>query len=409
MKIQGLAEVVLLCVCSCVCRAADPVVSNVRAQQRQGTKVVDIRYDVRDADGDRLDVTVAVSTNDGASFDLAASSFSGGSPNGYGSGVVAGDNRHVVWDAGVDWNGQVSDRVRFRVTVDDGTSPPAPGGMVLIPGGSNSGTDPDFGAYSLTVSAFYLDRCEVSNDEMVDVMQWAYDRNPRLITVTSSSVRNAEGNQQELLDLDSSYCRITWDGADFGMKAAKGAGYPCVEVTWYGAAAYCNYRSLKEGRTPCYNLADWSRNGSENGYRLPTDEEWEYAARGGVSSKRFPWGGDTIQHTRANYYSSSSYGYDTSSTRGYHPTYNDTMYPYTSPAGSFGAHGYGPGLYDMAGNVWEWCDDWYPGYEGSDRVLRGGCWGSFAVYCRVGARSGYLPDGSYHHVGFRACLPSGQQ
>jgi formylglycine-generating enzyme required for sulfatase activity len=138
-------------------------------------------------------------------------------------------------------------------------------------------------------------------------------------------------------------------------------------------------------------------NFAANGYRLPTNTEWEYAARGGASGHRFPWSdADTIQHSRANYYSVSSYSYDTSPTRGYHPTYATGGYPYTSPVGSFAANGYG--LYDMAGNVWEWCWD----SSGSGRYLRGGGWGHDADYARCGNLSWGGPDGCDIYFGFRA-------
>jgi formylglycine-generating enzyme len=162
-----------------------------------------------------------------------------------------------------------------------------------------------------------------------------------------------------------------------------------------------------EGRTPCYTVSGSTYktgqsspdcNVSANGYRLPTNTEWEYAARGGLSGKRFPWG-DTINHSYANYRANgSAYSYDTSSYTDwtFHPSYDDGGYPYTSPAGSFSANGYG--LYDMAGNVWEWC--WDP--SGSYRGIRGGSWGDDAVLARCGSARWYSPDFADFNFGFRA-------
>jgi formylglycine-generating enzyme required for sulfatase activity len=191
-----------------------------------------------------------------------------------------------------------------------------------------------------------------------------------------------------------------------------------VQVTWYGAAAYCNWRSQQEAKELCYNRSTWDCDFSKNGYRLPTEAQWEYAARGGLSGRRFPWG-DTISHSQANYYSSSSYSYDRSPTRGYHPFWNHGAYPYTSPVGSFAANGYG--LYDMAGNVWEWCNDWYSGnyYSSSptdnpigpigpiigwSRVLRGGCWSHDARDCRAACRDLYWLADRFFNTGFRLVL-----
>jgi len=303
--------------------------------------------------------------------------------------------------------------------IPDEASPPA--GMVHIPAGSyemgdsfHEGCPDERPVHTVTVSAFYIGRYEVTNDEMAEVLQWAYD-NGRL-EVTPSTVKNAVGDPKELLHLDEDQCRITWNGRAFGMKPAKGSGYPCVEVTWYGAVAFCNYRSEKEGLTPCYNLDDWSCDWSANGYRLPTEAEWEKAARGGATGRRFPWSDtDTIQHTRSNYKSSGDQAYDTGATRGHHPDYDDGEYPYTSPVGSFAPNGYG--VYDTEGNVWEWCWDRYDGHyyansptvdprgpsSGEYRVVRSGRWGYDAFFSRISGRRHGWPAGR-KRMGFRIAM-----
>ncbi len=297
----------------------------------------------------------------------------------------------------------------------------AAGEMVLIPAGRfemgdgfNEGCPDERPVHTVMVSDFYIGRYEVSNDQMVEVLQWAAD-NGR-VEVTTSAVYNADGDAQKLLHLDEEQCRITWDGKRFDLKATKSSGYPCVEVSWYGAVAYCNYRSEKEGLTPCYDLSDWSCDWSADGYRLPTEAEWEKAARGGAAGHRFPWSDtDTIQHTRTNYDSTGEQPYDTSQTRGDHPDYSDGGFPYTSPVGSFAPNGYG--LYDMAGNVWEWAwDFWDPHYyqespevdphgpsSGTYHVVRSGRWGYDAPTSRVAARRHGWPGGR-RRMGFRIAL-----
>jgi formylglycine-generating enzyme required for sulfatase activity len=241
---------------------------------------------------------------------------------------------------------------------------PSPSGMVAIPAGTNSGTDPDFGAYSLTVAAFYMDATEVTKAKWDEVYTWA----------------------------------LTNGYTFFNAGSGKAADHPVQTVSWYDCVTWCNARSQKEGKTPCYSLSDWSCNFSANGYRLPTSEEWEYAARGGLSNKRFPWG-DVIDQTRANYngnpLSSGGYAYDTGYL-GYDTRYATGGYPYTSPAGAFAANGYG--LYDMAGNVWEWRNDTSDSY----RYVRGGSWGTDAFRAQCGSSHWYYPASAYYDFGFRS-------
>lgn len=274
------------------------------------------------------------------------------------------------------------------------------GGMVLIPAGDFSmgdafdpeGESDELPVHTVSVGAFYMDATEVTKAKWDEVYTWAV----------------ANG--------------YSFDNTGSG----KATNHPVHTVNWYDCVAWANARSQYDGFTPCYTNANGTTYTNStvafsggcawaaDGYRLPTEAEWEKAARGGASGRRFPWeDANTIQHARANYYASSSFSFDTSPTTGYHPSYNTGGTPYTSPVGSFAPNGYG--LYDMAGNLWEWCWDWYgstyyassPGTDprgpasGSVRVARGGYWSSFADYCRVAFRYYSSPGLEYDYLGFR--------
>lgn len=313
-----------------------------------------------------------------------ASSASGGYGYGYGFHHALsfgyGYGRSFTWSS--DYAHYAGSKTFYRVC--DRTAVPATSEMVLVPAGTNSGTDPDFGAYNLTnETAFYMDKYEVTQAYWDEVRNWSWGNGYR------------------------------YDNAGAG----KAATHPVHTVNWYDCVKWCNARSEKEGLTPAYytdagftqvyksgQVSELFVEASANGYRLPTDQEWEYAARGGAASKRFPWGdSDNISHTRANYRAVGDFAYDESNGAGYHPTYNDGTIPYTSPAGSFAANGYG--LYDMADNVREWCYDWYPGSVGSLRVFRGGSWINGAAAGRVGFRHNGTPEAAFNFIGFRTVLP----
>ena len=371
---------------------AEIVVSNVRSAQRVGTKLVDIDYDL--ASTDPATVALRISDDDGVTFAVPATALSGA----FGAGMNAGTDKRITWNAGVDWNGKLSSNMRFEVTASD--TPPAPDGFALIPAGSfqmGDQSNPLVGGgyelpvHSVYVSEFYMAKHEMTKELWDEVRAWGLNNGYTDLPVGNASV------------------------------ASKGANHPVHSINRYSTAKWCNARSKKEGLTPCYDVSgatyktgshDADCNWTANGYRLPTEAEWEKAARGGLVGQNFPWG-NTISHSRANYYAQpDSFAYDVSATSGYHPSYTADGSPYTAPVEGFGPNGYG--LYNMSGNVVEWCWDWSNGYAtgaqtdprggawGAGRVHRGGSWHGNPNGCRVAIRGNSNPgDAISSSIGFR--------
>ena len=390
-----------------------PEVSNVRAEQRLGTTLVDIYYDVYDADGDVMTVTAFCLDGAGGAGPIASTQ----QGSDIGPGILSEQGKHIVWDAGIDMPGRAGDTYAVRVTACDTSDElqmvyvPA-GTFVMGDGVAYCGVDQRW--VTLTHD-FYLGQHEVTNQEYLEALQWARDNG--YVTATTTSVRdNLDGSTQELLDLNDSDCEIQFESgtgtfylrespSSNAQNAYPGgydpADHPVKEVTWYGAVRYCDWLSLRAGLPRAYqHSGDWSCNGGDpygaSGYRLPTDAEREYAAQHN-DDRIYPWGGESPDCSRANFYN------------GYY------CVRWTSPVGSYPDAPAPLGLSDMAGNLWEWCNDWHVcnlGTEtisdpvgetsGISRVLRGGSWGSFpSALLRCAYRHGHTPDYSDDGVGLR--------
>jgi formylglycine-generating enzyme len=324
-----------------------------------------------------------------------ADTLQGGTWQNLGSAVIGDGNNLVIsapQTAGVP-------RRFYRLALDAAAA--VPEGFSLIPAGAfvmgrtiGDTNLADAPPVRVTVSAFFMGKYEVTKALWDEVRAWG---------------------------ADNGY-------TDLILGGGKASNHPVQTIGWIDSVKWCNARSQRDGLTPVYTLSGAvmktgklspTANWSANGYRLPTEAEWEKAARGGQGGLRFPWG-DTISHSQANYRASSLYLYDSSgAVDNYHPSYMAGGLPYTSPAGSFAANGYG--LYDMAGNVWEFCWDWKGTYvseaidpRGGDglsgggiRVMRGGSWTSNAAACRAARRDGVSLNLENDSFGFRLARSSG--
>lgn len=339
------------------------------------------------------------------------------------SNLQPGTIAHVEWASSLagpwhtDWAGPDAITVNSNTTISVNVPmfyrvrgmayipPTTPDGMALVPAGSftmgnflfdgNSATnDPDItdaNPTNIYVSEFYMDTNLVSYGQWKTVYNWA-----------------------------------ATNGYSFDYSGSgKATNNPVQTITWQDGVKWCNARSQRAGLAPVYftdaaltriYTNGWIEspyvNGMANGYRLPTEAEWEKAARGGLNGQRFPWG-NTISQSQANYYgNTAAYNYDLGPD-GFNPIgIIGGTYPSTTPVGTFAPNGFG--LYDMAGNTFVWCWDYYgtpygqPSTNnptgpivGSYRVIRGDSWGGDAYLARCAKRAGQNTSSASFGLGIR--------
>jgi formylglycine-generating enzyme len=311
---------------------------------------------------------------------------------------------------------------------------PAPPGMVWVPGGEfTMGSDAEYAgeqerpAHRVRLDGFFIDETDVTNAQFRAFVEatgyvTTAERKPTLDEIMVHSMPGTEPPREEDLvpgsvvfqapekavDLKDVRLWQHWvPGADWRHPLGPGSNidglddHPVVHVSWYDADAY----------------AKWA------GKRLPTEAEWEYAARGGLENKKYVWGDEAFSEERPQ----------CNNFQGDFPHGNRASdgFARTSPVKTFSPNGYG--LYDMAGNVWQWCGDWFlpdayqrdahrgtvenpigpahsfdPLERSPERVHRGGSFLCCVGYCfnyRPSARMGCTPDTGMSHLGFRCVRP----
>jgi len=281
------------------------------------------------------------------------------------------------------------DRAFFKViAVGAETDPPIPVNFVYVPAGTftmgdtrGGGLSDELPTHSVSLNSFYMDMYPVTQAEYVAII-----------------------------------------GSNPATGPGVGDDYPVYLANWYSAIKYCNLRSMAEELSPCYTIsgytdpANWGEipdfyndvwdavicNWNANGYRLPTEAEWEYAARGASNNPDYLYSGSDIIDAVAWYDGNNS-------------PWGSPLYG-SKPVGTKAANALD--IYDMSGNIWEWCWDWYSSSyyssspdsnptglaSGGDyRVLRGGSWSDDAYYCRIAVRNNSSPYGISVSSGFRLC------
>jgi len=326
-----------------------PEVSNVRAMQREDDSyLVDVYYDVFDADGDELIISLEVSEDDGSTWDLSCDLVEGD----IGSGISSGTDKHIIWNVLTEHPDMEDDDFRFKVIADDGAVPVLDTDWCTILAG-----DYTWGEYDTIKTINYdyeIMKYEVTTEQYLAYLEEAYALGE--IRISSYKIKGDYGVDEFNPVGDSvlfflgtptfgNFARIDWNDSTFIITVPAGytvddfIDHPVTYVTWWGAWAFAEHYGL----------------------RLPSTQEWEKAARG-MSGYDYPWG-NTISGDRANYRESGDPWDDGTTPVGY---YNGTNGTIDSPSPY--------GCYDMSGNIYEWTQSVELGYNDL-YIIRGGYWG----------------------------------
>ena len=371
-------------------------VSNVTAKAIEDGKV-EVLYDIENTDGRDIWVTLEATNNDEYWVELVLVE------GDVGDGVRQGYYRRIVWDAKEEWPAELFPYIRVRVRADDGQPEvplESPDGFSFISRGS-------FGMGSSEAEQ----QLALTSAESIDPS----DEERHLVLIAQSfflgqtEVSFAEWTETRAWALENGYTDLAV-GQSGGLNSNPDT-HPVTMISWYDAVKWLNAKSERDRLDPCYLIdGEPYRVGVEvpncdfeaNGYRLPTESEWEYACRAG-SSDAFYTGDMTHPDSqpldpnldRAAWYAGNT---------------NDSN---TRPVGDLSKEANDFGLLDLHGNVVEWCWDWYGPYKrpamidpvgassGESRVSRGGSFADGAAYCRSAYRGKTVPDLSSDRVGFR--------
>ena len=287
-------------------------------------------------------------------------------------------------------------------------SDPLPLAMALVAAGAFDLGDTNApcgaGAHRVVLpQAIEFGQYELTTGECIEMLQWAHDEG--YITATTTGVYDRlDGSTLQLIDLNDADSGIAFSDGLFSFRSdglVATVDHPVVEISWYGAAALCDWLSLRAGLPRAYAHDTWTCRAAyphrAAGYRLPTDAEWEYVTQY-QGPRTYPWGNEEPDETRANY---------------------GDLVGVTMPVGSY-PNGVvvieGMKVYDLAGNLYEWCHDYFTcdlgtvnvtnpsgPISGSQRVIRGGAWSTRVAsgHLRCAARSGAAPTYQGSLIGVR--------